>query len=187
MSNNAYNTLDRLPLMSYKIIEHLVLNNEDLWKILKYDTSDSLDKPNLTLDEKTALIYPGNGLDGNNFRFFMDFFIDDSFNTQCSLVRVYPLVISPQNRIISDITFCIEVLSHCKITHLNNYTNRNVYMMQQIIKTLNGGDVNGVGLLAFDRMGNSNDRAVLNISNNRNYQGYSIYMSTHTSTTKGGC
>jgi hypothetical protein len=184
MSNSAYNTFDRLPQMSYKIIEHLVLNNEDLWKMLKYDTSDCLDKPNLTLDQKTSLIYPGDGKDGNAYRVFMDYLIDDFFNKQCSLIRVYPVFIVPQNRVVSDITFCIEALSHCKITQLNNYTNRNVYMLQQIIKTLNGRDVNGVGMLSFDKMGNPSDKALLNISNNRNYQGYSIYMSTHTSTIK---
>lgn len=185
MSDSAYNKLNKLPLMPYKIIEHLMLNNEDIWKLLKYPDSNALSKPNLTIDEKSTLVYPGNGLDGSSYRVFMDYFIDDSFQIQCSVLRVYPAIISPKNRIISDVTFCIEVLCHSKITQLNNYTNRNTYMLQQIIETLNGEDINGVGLLAFDRMGNFNDKAVFNISNNRNYQGYSIYMSIHSGSIWG--
>ena len=177
----VYNTFEKLPLMQYKIIEQLMLNNEDLFKMLKYNENNCLDRPNLTLEEKSALIYPGD-IDSSNYRIFLDFFTDDSFTEQCSLLRIYPYFISPPNRVISDITFCIEFLSHNKITQLNNYTNRNVYAFQQIIETINGTDVSGVGLLSFDRTGNPRDSAVLNL-NSRNYQGYSIYISTHTSTT----
>jgi hypothetical protein len=176
----SYNTLDRLPLMQYKIIEHLMLYNEDIWKILKYDTSDALSQPNLTLHEKSLLVYPGSGVDANNFRVFMDYSIDDLFTQQSSILRVYPMIISPRSRILSDVTFCIEAFCHAKITQLNNYTNRNVFSFQQIIATLNGANIDGVGLLAFDKIGNPNDKAVLSVYNGRNYQGYSIYMSTHT-------
>jgi len=187
MITPEYNILSRLPLMQYKIIEHLVKNNEDIWKLLKYPESNALENTALSISEKSELIYPGGGMDADKYRVFMDILSDDSFTQQSSLIRIYPLVILPKDRIRADVTFCIQVLCHSKITQLCNYTNRNVYMFQQIIETLNGSDINGVGLLAFDKMGNPNDRIIADINNNRNYQGYSIYMSTHTSTLKGSC
>ena len=37
----------------------LINENEIVWKLLKYNTNDAWKMPNLTKEEKIALIYPG--------------------------------------------------------------------------------------------------------------------------------
>ena len=52
---NNYNKYSQMSQMVYNIVEHLMLNNENIWKVLKYPDVDCLNKPNLTLAEKAAL------------------------------------------------------------------------------------------------------------------------------------
>jgi hypothetical protein len=46
-----YRSVRTLP---YEIINKLMIDNEELWKLMKYD--NTVGKPNLTLDEKRAMI-----------------------------------------------------------------------------------------------------------------------------------
>ena len=71
------NRLVQLKGMSYEILKYLILNNEDIWKLLKYTTPDALSKPNLTLAEKTALIYNGE-TDASPYRVFRQSCADDA-------------------------------------------------------------------------------------------------------------
>lgn len=177
---NEYNTLENLPLLQYNIISYLMGNNEDIWKILKYTSTSCLRESNLSLHEKGALIYGGQP-DSSGYRVFMDSFMDDAFINECSILRIFPDVVSPKNRTVADLVVRIEVLSHVKIQYLDGYMNRNVYLLQQILKTLNGIDkIDGLGRLVFDKNDNTYDRATLNISNNRSFTGYSIVMSSFT-------
>ena len=43
-----YNDYKFMPYIPYRILEYLANNNENLWKILKYDTYDCLSKEDLT-------------------------------------------------------------------------------------------------------------------------------------------
>jgi len=176
---DGYNKFEQIPMMSYNILSYLIQNNEDIWKILNYPSTDCLSKPNLSQSEKGALIYSGE-TDSTPYRAFLDSFLDDAFTEQVSLIRIFPEIISPKSRVLADVTFHIQAFSHVKLQYLDGYMNRNVYLMQQILQTLNGQDIEGVGSLSFDRMGNPYDKAFLNISNSRSFSGYSIFMSTHT-------
>ena len=53
-----YATYENMTNISYKIIEHLMTNPdaEIIWKLLKYNDADAYSRPNLTLEEKAALI-----------------------------------------------------------------------------------------------------------------------------------
>jgi len=178
--DNTYNTFENLPLLQYRIVSYLQQNNENIWKVLKYNSNDCLSKPNLSQSEKGDLIYQGEPI-SSGYRCFTDSFQDDAFTDECSIIRIFPDLIVPKNRTVSDILFKIEMLSHVKIQFLLGYMNRNVYLLQQILKTLNGIDkIDGLGRLVFDQKDNRSDRANLNISNNRNYSGFSLYMSTFT-------
>jgi len=165
--------------MQYNIIAHLMQNNEDIWKILRYNDPDCLNKPNLTMNQKASLIYSGQPI-STPYRVFMSA-IDDSFEEQVSLLRIFPDLIIPRSRSVADITFVIQVFSHVKCQYLSNYTNRTVVLMQNVLQTLNGVDtIPGLGKIVFDRNANSYDRASLSITNNRNFTGYSIVLSTFT-------
>ena len=49
-------------------------------------------------------------------------------------------------------------------------------MVEEILKTLNGVDVGGIGVLAFDRKNSFYDIAAQEIWNNRNFYGFRIIM-----------
>ena len=52
-----YNNYKFMPYIPYRIIEYLAYNNENLWKILKYNTYDCLSNDDLTFEEKMQLVW----------------------------------------------------------------------------------------------------------------------------------
>ena len=178
-NENSYNQYDGLQNFTLLIIQHLMLNNEDIWKLLKYDTQDALEKPNLTREEKAALIYPGaSGGDMDVYRVFRTPFLDDLTTNQQAQLRVYLESITPDTRLYGTVDVNIEVICHVKMVELNDYQNRTESIVWQVIKTLNGADVGGIGKLFFDRNGSFYDLIKMNRYNNRNFYGYTITMST---------
>ena len=178
-NESSYNQYDGLQNFTLLIIQHLMLNNEDIWKLLKYDTQDALEKPNLTREEKAKLIYPGaSGGDMDDYRVFRTPYLDDLTTDQQAQLRVYLESITPDTRLYGTVDVNIEVICHVKMVELNDYQNRAESIVWQVIKTLNGADVGGIGKLFFDRNGSFYDLIKMNRYNNRNFYGYTITMST---------
>lgn len=173
----AYNSYTSLRNICYRIIEYLMINNEDLWKLLRYNTDDALFKDNLTMKEKASLIYTGKG-DSSNFRVFRSPYQDDLFDNECAQLRIYMESISPDNPIYGTVDINLEVVSHTKIIDLANYENRLEVMIQQLLQTLNGVYIGGIGKFVFDRDISFYDLCKMNLYNNRNFYGYSLVMST---------
>ena len=75
----SYNKLKLLPNLPYKILERLMTDEkaELIWKLLKYNENDAYSKPNLSLKEKSAMIYNGNG-DINSYNVLLDPYDDES-------------------------------------------------------------------------------------------------------------
>ena len=177
-NESSYNQYDGLQNFTLLIIQHLMLNNEDIWKLLKYDTQDALEKPNLTREEKAKLIYPGaSGGDMDDYRVFRTPYLDDLTTNQQAQLRVYLESITPDTRLYGTVDVNIEVICHVKMIELNDYQNRAESIVWQVIKTLNGADVGGIGKLFFDRSGSFYDLIKMNRYNNRNFYGYTITMS----------
>ena len=178
-NESSYNQYDGLQNFTLLIIQHLMLNNEDIWKLLKYDTQDALERPNLTREEKAKLIYPGaSGGDMDDYRVFRTPYLDDLTTNQQAQLRVYLESITPDTRLYGTVDVNIEVICHVKMIELNDYQNRAESIVWQVIKTLNGADVGGIGKLFFDRSGSFYDLIKMNRYNNRNFYGYTITMST---------
>ena len=183
-NESSYNQYDGLQNFTLLIIQHLMLNNEDIWKLLKYDTQDALEKPNLTREEKAKLIYPGaSGGDMDDYRVFRTPYLDDLTTNQQAQLRVYLESITPDTRLYGTVDVNIEVICHVKMIELNDYQNRAESIVWQVIKTLNGADVGGIGKLFFDRNGSFYDLIKMNRYNNRNFYGYTITMSTKMGNT----
>lgn len=175
----SYNQYDGLQNFTLFIIQHLMLNNEDIWKLLKYDTQDALEKPNLTREEKASLIYPGaSGDDMDDYRVFRTPYLDDLTTNQQAQLRVYLESVTPDTLLYGTVDVNIEVICHVKMIELNDYQNRAESIVWQVIKTLNGAEVGGIGKLFFDRNGSFYDLIKMNRYNNRNFYGYTITMST---------
>lgn len=171
-----YNTYKTTRGFGYAILKYLMTNNEDIWKLLKYNTPDALSKPNLTMEEKGELIWNGTG-DSEDYRVFRSPFLDDAITSQISQLRIYNAVLSPYNRSVGTVDIGIECLCHNKIINLDTYESRVEVMMQNIIECLNGRDIAGVGVLAFDKDMSEYDICRMNIYNNRNFFGYSMWIS----------
>lgn len=172
----SYNTYNTTRGFGYAILKHLMKNNEEIWKLLKYNTPDALSKPNLTMKEKGELIWDGTG-DAEDYRVFRSPFLDDAITSQVSQLRIYNSVLSPENRSVGTVDISIECLCHNKIINLDNYESRVEVMIQNIIECLNGHDIAGVGVLAFDKNMSVYDVCRMNIYNNRNFFGYSLWIS----------
>lgn len=154
-NSNEYNKYVDLPHYSYKLFEHLMANNEMIWKLLYYNTPDAWNQINLTSDQKGALIWAGEGK-SNDFRCFLDDGQPDSETSEVCQLRIYPFGISPENPFVGTISFMIEVYCHNKINTLTNYTTRVDTIIQQILETFNGIEINTIGSIgkfSFDKRG----------------------------------
>lgn len=174
---NYYGTYDTITNFSYNIIAFLIQNNEDIWKLLKYPEPNALSQPNLTQDEKTAMIYKGE-VDSDPFRVFTSGYFDDSKEIQCSQLRIYIDSLIPDNHIWGTVNINMEILSHNKIAVLEDGTNRLEVMLQNVIKTINGINIEGLGAIALDRKFSGYNRAKI-VSFNKFYRGFMLSLSTH--------
>lgn len=177
MEFNGYNQYTHIREMGYNVISYLMKSNDDLWKLLKYNTTDALSKPELSMKEKSELVWGGTH-DIAKYRVFRSPFLDDSIEEQISQLRVYITSLNPDNHVIGTVDICLEVVVHNKIVNLEDGLSRPEVMLQELLKTLNGREINGVGKLFFDRRGSFYNLASMNRYNNRNFFGYSIIMST---------
>jgi hypothetical protein len=172
--DNGFNQFSLLPNLPLNVIKYLVDNNENIWKIIKYPSADCLDKSNLTQAEKFNLIYNAQPI-SSDYRVFMDSASsDDLTDEQVSLLRVFPTNISPENQVLSIVHIGFEAICHSKINMLNTYQPRSLVLATEVISTLNGQNVNGIGVLQF----NKGDMFKYNLYNNKNYKGYAFTLFT---------
>jgi hypothetical protein len=147
----AYNDFSQFSKLSYTCIKHMMQNNELIWKLLKYTSPDAWSKPDLTQEEKGALVYAGQQ-DSSKFNVFMDGKQPDVLVNECTLVRIMPNYAIGMNRTIGVIEISMEVFSHYKINHLSNYSTRIDTIAGELLALFNGSDVGALGLMAIDRM-----------------------------------
>ena len=173
-----YATCENLPNISYRIIEYLMTSPdaEIIWKLLKYDDADAYSRPNLTLDEKSKLIYNGEAV-LSKYNVFFDYMMDDAEDQMKTLLRIYPAEVYPTTRVTGICTVNLEVFTHSKINHLSNYTTRVDVIIQTLLKVLNGVDVGGIGVLFFDNQGSRYDR--IQTIGQKPYKGKLLKMSVN--------
>lgn len=149
--SREYANYKEMPNISYRIIEYLMTDKraEMLWKLLKYPVANAYSMPDLSMEEKAALIYKGEAIQ-SDYNVFFDFMLDDAEDVMKSFLRIYPSEIYPTNRVHGLCDINIEVFVHSKINHLSNYKTRVDMMIQILLEVLNGSDVNGIGVMFFD-------------------------------------
>ena len=173
---DPYAKYKEMPKLAYRIIELLMQSEkaELLWKLLKYDEPDAWQKPNLTMQEKAALIYPG-GEHQEDYHVFMDFTMDDSTYKETTYLRIYPLNIIPTNRTVGICSVNFEVFTHSKLNHLSDYTTRIDDIIQILLDVLNGAEISNMGCLFFDKS-RSSDNEIVTIGM-KPYKGKMLTMS----------
>jgi hypothetical protein len=159
IGKDAYNKFTMFPKFSYNCISYLMEKNELVWKLLKYNEGEAWQKPNLTHDEKAALIYGGQG-DASLFNVFMDIKQPDVFTKETSILRICPYFAGGRNRTIGYVEMSMEIFSHHKINHLTNYQTRIDTITAELMGLFNGTDIGGLGVLFFDKLGDEGSRLI---------------------------
>ena len=154
---SAYNDFKQFSKLSYNCISTLMEKSEIVWKLLKYTSPDAWKMPNLTQQEKAALIYAGQE-DSSKYHVFMDGKQPDVLMDEITLLRIMPSYAVGLNRTIGYIQVSMEIFSHYKINHLSNYTTRVDTITQELLSIFNGIDVGGLGLMAFTKMMDESSR-----------------------------
>ena len=174
----AYNKFVSMPFIPYRIMEYLAYNNENIWKILRYDTYDCLSKSNLTFDEKMDLIWKNQG-NQQDYRVFLTWLVENMIPDSITLLKLFRYNTMPQNNLEAYATYEFNLLYGGKIALIDYQgvpCSRGDVLEAEILQTLNGKDVGGVGMLQFNRQVSSVSHSQLNIGNNETFEGISLWM-----------
>lgn len=130
-----------------------------IWKLLFYNDAEAWSRNNITAEQKRSLIYAGQP-DETLFRVFMGEKQTNSWVTEATILRIFPFSIAPENRTINTTLMVFDVYSHYRINHLSNYTTRVDSLVEEIVATLNGVEIGGVGRLSLNMAMQKNDKVM---------------------------
>lgn len=173
-----FNNLAQLPYAAYNILMYLVNNNEIIWKMLKYNDYDALSKPNLSISEKLDFVWKFGKQE--KFSVFLTGLVEDAIAESKSILKIYQYYIHAKpNSYISTAVFAFDFLYGGNMALINYEgvpVSRGDLFVNQILDTLNGVDIGGVGTLVFndDLSRYISERYV--IGNNKTYTGNCLYM-----------
>ena len=181
----AFNNFKEMPQLPYKIVTTLLTEEsksaEDFWKLLKYVDVDALSKPNLTYDEKLALIWDGNSIE-QNYNVFLKPLIGSSLDdaeAQTQL-RVFRYTTMPTSRFESVMTIEADFITNektCLVYQDGILCERTDVMESLFLDVMNGRDIEiGSGVVMFDRELSRSCNSQLNIGNSKSFYGRSLVM-----------
>lgn len=178
-----YNKYEFMPFIPYRVIEHLAVHNDNLWKILKYNDYDCLSKPDLTFEEKLALIWNQEG-NQEDYNVFFSQLIENMIPESKTILKLYKILTTPKDTIRGVSSYEFDILYGGKIA-LVKYNgipcNRGDVVEAELLKTLNGADVGGVGMLQFNTKLSSASRSSLNLGNSKTFTGTSLILNVEMS------
>lgn len=172
-----FNSLSNLPAVPYNIITHLAIQDEIIWKMLKYNSYDALSKPNLTLKEKLDLIWK-QGSD-EDYGVFLKPLVEDAITQSKSIMKCYQYYINPEQPHLSNVTFAFDFLygGNMSLVEYNGIpVSRGDLFIHRLLYILNGADVGGVGKLIFHENISRYSSAMSTIGNSKTFSGVQIFM-----------
>ena len=184
-SSMAFNSFVEMPQLPYKVLSTLLVEEsesaENFWKLLKYADVDALSQPNLTYDEKVALIWRGDSIE-QNFNVFLKPLVGssmDSAEAQTQL-RIFRYTTMPITRFDSVITIEADFITNektCLVYQNGLLCERTDLMESLFLDVMNGRDIEiGSGFLVFDRELSRSCNSQLNIGNSKSFYGRSLVM-----------
>lgn len=179
-----YNSLSRLPVIPYNIITYLAQNNEIIWKLLKYNDYNSLKNPNLTMSEKLSLIWKEGKQD--DYSIFLTQLVEDAVAESKNILKVYDYYIHANSLYYGTVVYAFDILYGGKMSMVdyNGYpVSRGDLMINQLLETLNGAEVGGVGKLVFDNDMSRYDLGRSVVGNSKTFTGYQLFMSVNVGDT----
>ena len=189
ISTTSYNNFKYMPQIPYKIIEKLAkdVNSsaENLWKILKYPTTDAISNPNLTFAEKMAILWTPNQVDAsqeNKFSIFLKPLVPSALNDADEQIqlRIHRIVTKPTTNLEAILVYQFDMITQefCSMVYDEDdvLVERTDLMEYYILDCLNGTDIGiGTGFLSFDnRMISGYVKSELAINNGKSLYGKSL-------------
>jgi hypothetical protein len=188
----AYNNYKYMPQVPYKIIERIATNTsnnaENLWKILKYATTDAISKTNLTYQEKLDMIWSPdkvNASQENLFSVFLKPLVPSALNEAEEQIqlRIWRYMTKPTTRIESAIAYQFDMITqeNCSMVYDEDgyLVERTDLMEYYLLDLLNGSDIEvGSSFFAFDTQTLSNGiiNSTLSINNGKSLYGRSLRL-----------
>lgn len=187
-----YNSLSALPKGLYNILNYLALSPEaeDIWKMLKYNSYDALSKPNLTIDEKIALLWREGKQEP--YSVFFTPLIEDSITESKCILQMYNYYIHPSNLFYGVVVYSFDFLYGGKMS-LVEYegvpVSRGDLFINKLLSVLNGADIGGVGKLMFFDDLSRYSASKFTLGNNKTFTGYQVLLATNMgdSGVQSGC
>lgn len=162
----TFEGIDELPRQIFDVL----LEQDDLFRLINYDDSDPLSSsnPDLTIEEKVDLIF--NRIQKENARVYFSSFADNVEDNEQTQLRIYIRNMSTVQDNIAEIYFSIDIITHNNLVTTEDGGNRLLKMLPQVVKALNGyTGSNSIGQLQIPLGGN-----IPLLYYNKNFQGYSI-------------
>lgn len=186
-----YNQFTTMPYTPYKIILKLLLN-ENLCKLLKYNTYDCLSMPNLSYDEKIAMIWKSPQFDHmENYNIFMTNTMANMMTEAMDILQIYRYDTKPINPVIATIVYRFDFMFGSKtatVEYNGMPCNRGDVFEMELMKSLNGQDVAGVGFLQYNDRLSRLCGSQVGVGNNSTFTGVSIVFATQNGDIdEGGC
>ena len=184
-SSMAFNNYKEMPQLPYKVIATLLTEEsksaEDFWKLLKYADVEALLKPNLTYDEKVALIWRGDSIE-QNYNVFLKPLVGSSMDdaeAQTQL-RIFRYTTQPITRFEAVMTIEADFITNektCLVYQDGLLCERTDLMESLFLDIMNGRDIEiGSGVVMFDRELSRSCNSQLNIGNSKSFYGRSLVM-----------
>ncbi len=174
-----FNKFTGLPFIPYRIVEALT-ENENLFKLLKYNTYDCLSAENLTLDEKLAMVWKDQP-EMEEYHIFLTNIEANELSDSKTFLKIYKYDMLPDNAVLATVAYKFDVLYGTKnalVDYQGVPCNRGDVIEMELMKTLNGADVAGVGLMQFNHELSRLSRSMMTIGNNDTFTGTTIVMAT---------
>ena len=185
-----YNKFLSLPFIPFKIVMAL-LENDNFCKLIYYNTVDALDKPNLTMEQKRSLVWDGSDDRMDKYNIFLTNVQPNEEVDNRTIMKVYRYTNDPVSHVRAVVTYAFDILFGSKIplVKYNGITcNRGDVIEMEIMRTLNGEDVAGVGFMQFNDDLTALCRSAVGIGNNSTFTGLTIIMATQIMDYEdGGC
>ena len=177
-SQVAYNDYSMTRDLPTLIVNYLFNNNQNIWKLLKY-SENPLDKKDLTNKEKAEMICQSS-FNTEEFNVLFQKYTVDAIIKAKSQIRVFIDDISSYGRTDALVRIIFQVIVNNNemmiTTPYSKNDKRDVAIMQEIVKTLNGVKLEKTKSQIF--IDNDVDRfaGAEQVSYNSNYSGFQLTM-----------
>ena len=183
-----FNSLAALPPSLYNIINYLATDKsveaENLWKMLKYNDYDALNKPNLTTSEKLDMLWRSGPQE--KYSIFLTNLIEDALPQSKCVFKLYDYMVQPEGAYVSSVIYAFDFLygGQMSLVEYNGIpVARGDVFINSILSVLNGVTVGGVGKLMLDDDLSRYCGAESVVGNQKTFTGYVLYLATNMGDT----